>query len=83
MNNKLGGDLQKIQTTGKYLIEIWKAAGMDMCNVEFLWASEHINRNPNQYWSLVLDIARRNTVSRVTRCAQIMGRSEHEELAAA
>lgn len=30
------------QTVGKYMIEIWKAAGMDMSNVEFLWASEEV-----------------------------------------
>lgn len=38
LNNKMGGDLVKIQTVGKYMIEIWKAVGMDMRNVEFLWA---------------------------------------------
>ncbi len=30
------------QTVGKYMIEIWKATGMDMNNVEFLWASEEV-----------------------------------------
>ncbi|ETO03925.1 hypothetical protein RFI_33477, partial [Reticulomyxa filosa] len=30
LNNKMGGDLNKIQTVGKYFIEVWKAAGMDM-----------------------------------------------------
>ena len=38
LNNKLGGDLEKIQTTGKYFIEVWKACGMDLKNVEFVWA---------------------------------------------
>lgn len=31
-----------LQTVGKYMIEIWKATGMDMNNVEFLWASEEV-----------------------------------------
>ena len=31
-----------LQTVGKYMIEIWKAAGMDMNNVEYLWASEEV-----------------------------------------
>lgn len=39
LNNKMGGDLKKIQTVGKYLVEIWKAVGMDMSRVEFLYAS--------------------------------------------
>lgn len=33
-----------MQTVGKYMIEIWKATGMDMNNVEFLWASEEVRR---------------------------------------
>lgn len=44
LNNKMGGDLKKIQTVGKYMIEVWKACGMDMTNVEFLWSSEEINK---------------------------------------
>ena len=29
MNNKMSGDLKKIQVTGKYFVEIWKAIGME------------------------------------------------------
>lgn len=39
LNNKMGGDLKKIQTVGRYMVEIWKAVGMDMEKVEFLHAS--------------------------------------------
>jgi len=39
-NNKLGGDIDKIQTTGKYMIEVWKACGMDLSKVEFRWVSD-------------------------------------------
>ena len=28
LNNKMGGDLHKIQVVGRYFVEIWKAAGM-------------------------------------------------------
>ncbi|MBU3941118.1 MAG: tyrosine--tRNA ligase [Nanoarchaeota archaeon] len=80
MNNKLGGDLEKIQTVGKYSIEVWKACGMDMKNVEFLWASEHMNQD---YWLTVIKIGALNSVTRITRCAQIMGRSEKDSLSAA
>src|SRR3989338_10114663 len=40
LNHKMGGDLDKIQTVGKYFVEVWKAAGMDMSRVRILWASE-------------------------------------------
>lgn len=82
MNNKMGGDLKKIQNVGKYMVEVWKAVGMDMERVQFLSSSEEINKQSHVYWPLVIDIARKNTLSRITRCSQIMGRSESEELAA-
>ncbi|KAI9156808.1 hypothetical protein LWI28_012540 [Acer negundo] len=83
LNNKMGGDLKKIQTVGRYLIEIWKAAGMDLNGVEFLWSSEEINSRASEYWPLVMDIARRNKLPRIMRCVQIMGRNDQEELSAA
>jgi len=76
LNNKMGGDLAKIQTVGRYMIEVWKATGMDMNNVQFLWSSEEINKNPNEYWMRVLDIARTFSLTRVKRCGTIMGKSE-------
>ncbi|KAJ4720290.1 Tyrosine--tRNA ligase [Melia azedarach] len=83
LNNKMGGDLKKIQTVGHYLIEIWKAVGMDLKGVEFLWSSEEINARASEYWPLVMDIARRNKLPRIMRCVQIMGRNEQDELTAA
>ena len=80
MNNKMDGDLEKIQTVGKYFVEVWKACGMDLDNVEFLWASENMDQD---YWLRVIRIGTQNTVARITRCAQIMGRSESDTLSAA
>ena len=34
LNNKMGGDLKKIQVVGEYMVEIWKAVGMDMSRVQ-------------------------------------------------
>ena len=82
MNNKMGGDLKKIQKVGQYMVEVWKAVGMDLSRVEFIWSSEEINKRGHEYWPLVLDIARRNKLARILRCTQIMGRSETDELAA-
>lgn len=82
MNNKMGGDLEKIHTVGKYQIEVWKACGMKTKEIEFLWTSEVIAKNP-EYWKRTMNIARSNSVARIIRCAQIMGRSETENLSAA
>ena len=78
MNNKMGGDLEKIRIVGRYFIEIWKAAGMDLRNVRFLWASDEINKRSDVYWQNVIDIARKNTLKRIKRCGQIMGRNEKD-----
>lgn len=64
LNNKMEGDLKKIQTVGRYMIEIWRVVGMDMRNVEFLWASEEINNHAEAYWSRVMEIARLNNLAR-------------------
>ncbi|KAL8428040.1 hypothetical protein Efla_006946 [Eimeria flavescens] len=83
LNNKMGGDLKKIRKVGEYFIEVWKSAGMQMENVRFLWASEEINSSPDTYWQLVMNIARANSISRIKRCSQIMGRSEGDDQPAA
>ncbi len=80
-NNKMGGDLGKIQTVGKYFIEIWKACGLETENVEFVWSNDIVS--DKEYWKIVMSVARNNTVKRMLRCAQIMGRNESESLSAA
>lgn len=80
LNNKMGGDLQKIRTVGEYMIEVWKACGMDMTRVKFVWTSEEINANSNAYWLRVMDISRKFLLPRIKRCSQIMGRENEKEL---
>jgi tyrosyl-tRNA synthetase len=62
------------------MIEVWKACGMDMRNVKFIWSSDEINSHSNEYWLKVMDIARRFKLPRIKRCSQIMGRENEEEL---
>ena len=56
---------------------------MDLTQVQFLNSSEVINASPDEYWTLVMDIARRNNLKRILRCSQIMGRTESDDLSAA
>lgn len=79
-NNKMEGDLKKIQKVGKYLIEVWKACDMDLKNVEFVWANELMK--DQEYLKTVMQVARNNTVKRIIRTSQIMGRSESDSLQA-
>lgn len=81
MNNKYGGDLEKIRVCGEYMIEVWKSCGMKTENIEFLWSKDVMA--DDEYWKKVVQIGRVSTVQRIVRCAQIMGRSEAEQLSAA
>lgn len=76
-NNKMGGDLEKIKTVGKYFIEVWRASGMDLSHVEFLWASD-MARDPD-YWKLVVQVGKSNALKRFIRTAEMMGREESLE----
>jgi tyrosyl-tRNA synthetase len=75
LNNKYDGDLEKIKVVGEYFIEVWKACGLDLKNVEFVWASEYIKEHP-EYWETVLRLSMNASVQRVLRCGQIMGRED-------
>jgi tyrosyl-tRNA synthetase len=76
INNKMGGDLDMIKTTGEYYIEGWKACGVDMDKVKVLWTSDTV-KDP-EYWKGVIDIAKNTTIQRAIRAGTIMGREESE-----
>jgi tyrosyl-tRNA synthetase len=76
INNKLGGDLERIQKAGEYFIEVWKACGVDVTKVEIIWASDKMNKL--EYWDRVLKIAKETTLNRSMRATTIMGRKEGE-----
>ena len=80
LNDKMGGDLEKIRVVGQYFVEIWKAVGMKMSNVKFLWASDSINGRAEEYWMRVIDIARKSSTNRIKKCCTIMGKGENATL---
>jgi len=80
LNNKMGGDLDKIKMVGKYFVEIWKASGMNLDKTEFLWTSDFVGQR--WYWELVMKVAKAITLKRALRTTAIMGRSDSDELSA-
>lgn len=77
-NKKFNGNLEIIKKVGDFFIEVWKVCGMDLDNVEFIYASDFA-KEP-EYWELVLKIAINTTLKRAKRCTQIMGRKESDTL---
>lgn len=79
LNHKMGGDIEKIQEVGKYFIEVFKACGLNQKGTEFVWASEFINLNKN-YLPRILDVSIKNSLTRIKKCCQIMGRKDDDKL---
>jgi tyrosyl-tRNA synthetase len=81
INNKFEGDMEKIQTAGRYFVEVWKAAGIDTEKVEMIWASKLMDNMG--YWDRFLKIGKATTIERIKRAVTIAGRKENEKLSAA
>jgi len=81
INNKLGGDIEKIREAAQYFIEVWKVAGrqfgLDFSKVEFLWHKDYFD-DP-EYWKKVILIAKAHTLKRTKRALTIAGRVGAEE----
>ncbi len=74
INEKVEGDLDNIRVVGKYFLEVWKAAGVDMTKVEVVWHQDYL-ANP-EYWKKVMLIAKNHSEKRTKRALQIAGRGE-------
>jgi len=72
INNKFGGDMEKIETAGEYYKHCFTALGLTEDKVEYIWASE-LAIKPN-YWERVIRIAKTITAQRAMRALPIMGR---------
>jgi tyrosyl-tRNA synthetase len=76
INDKLGGDIDKIKLCGRYMEDCFAAMGVNKDKVRFVYASDYVN-DPG-YWELVLRTAKSMSVARVKRAMDIMGREAEE-----
>jgi len=76
INDKLGGDIEKIKLCGKYMEDCFAAMGVETGRVRFVYASDYMN--DATYWELVLKTAKATSVARVKRAMDIMGRAEED-----
>ncbi len=79
INEKFGGDMQKIQAACKVFIEVWKALmesmNVDQSRVEFKFATDIYDQG---YWMRVSRIAKEITLSRAKRALTITGRIQSD-----
>jgi tyrosyl-tRNA synthetase len=76
INDKLGGDLERIRASGRYMQAAFTALGADPSRVRYRWASE-LTASAD-YWARVVRVARATSLARTRRAMSIMGRSEEE-----
>ena len=76
INDKLGGDIDKIKLCGKYMENCFAAMGIDTGKLSYVYASDYVS-DPS-YWELVLRVSKATSVARVKRAMDIMGRSKDE-----
>lgn len=76
INDKLGGDIEKIKLCGRYMEDCFESMGVPRDKVNFVYASDYVG-DP-KYWEMVLRTSKATSVKRVKRAMDIMGRSEDE-----
>lgn len=80
VNDKFGGDMEKIRTTAEYMEEVFLTLldfpeiGDAPGQLRFLYASELMDSG--DYWATVLRCSKNMSLNRVRRTFSIMGRSE-------
>lgn len=75
-NNKMGGDWEKVRKAA----EFYKRLFNEVCPQTKVIIASDLYKNNNEYWKLVMQIARRTTIARATRTLIIQGRSERDTL---
>jgi len=76
INDKLGGDLARIEASGRYMQAAFTALGAGPSRVRFRWA--HELTGSSDYWARVVRVAKATSLARTRRAMSIMGRGEEE-----
>ena len=75
INDKLGGDLERIRRCGEYFRDAFRALGVPD-EVEYRFANEFVAQP--DYWKRVLAVSKASSIARIKRALTIMGRKEGE-----
>lgn len=75
INDKLDGDMDRIQACGTYMEEAFKALGVHP-DTTFTYASDWVD--DADYWAMVLRVAKATSLNRIKRAMTIMGREAED-----
>jgi tyrosyl-tRNA synthetase len=76
INDKLGGDMDKIRACAEYMKDCFEALGVPRSGVKYVYASDYIGEK--SYWERVIRVSKATSLSRIRRAMDIMGRQEDE-----
>jgi tyrosyl-tRNA synthetase len=76
INDKLGGDLDRIAAAGRYMEASFSALGAEPGRVRYRWS--HELAGSSDYWARVVRAAKATSLARTKRAMSIMGRTEEE-----
>ena len=76
VNDKFGGNIEKIRRCAEYLRHCFVALKVDTAKVHIVTAEDLMRRL--EYWEKTLRVAKNLTLARVRRSTDIMGRTEEE-----
>ena len=76
INDKFGGDIDRIRKCGSYMEDCFLALGVDQERNSFVYASELLDSI--SYWEKVFQVAKRTSMARLKRAKTIMGRTGDE-----
>lgn len=76
INDKLGGDMDRIRSCGKYMEDVFEALGVGSDEVTYVYASDYVD--DDAYWETVIRVAKASTLNRVKRSMSIMGRKAED-----
>lgn len=75
INDKLGGDIERIRTCAEYMKDCFEALGVPRDKVKFVLASEIMDM---RYWEMLMKVGKVTSLSRIKRAMTIMGRKEDD-----
>lgn len=73
INDKFGGDIEKIRICGEYLKDVFYSMG---AHPDFVYANDLVD--DREYWATLIRGAKHTTLARIKRALTIMGRKSSE-----
>lgn len=76
INDKFGGNMDLIRKAARHVLHVLDAVGIDTSKIKVVDAEDMVS--DKEYWSILLRVAKANSLARMKRALTIMGRRAEE-----